>query len=261
MTPAQIMRVTAPSLWVFEAPDPRSRVTTQFLFGEQVTILDTQESWVKAKASRDGYEGWVAKAALAAANDDAAPTHVVTAPSALVYGEPDFHGAPILSLPMNAAVCASQQEDTPPHAFLELQQGGFIPTQQVSADPTARDPVAIAKLFLGTPYGWGGRTRDGIDCSGLVQQSLWACGQDSPRDSGDQWAGLGKALGPNDVPRQGDLVFFPGHVGFYLEGERLLHANATHMRCTIDPLSDVIAWVAREHDSPITGFKRLDFLG
>lgn len=257
-TPAPVMRVSSPSLWVFEAPDPRSRTSTQLLFGEEVTILDTHQSWVKTKASRDGYEGWAAKAALA--EPGTTPTHIVTAPSALVYSEPDFHGAPILSLPMNAAVCASEREDSALRAFMELQQGGFIPAQQVSAGPAATDPVAIAKLFLGTPYGWGGRTLDGIDCSGLVQQSLWACGHDCPRDSGDQWDSLGTALEPDDVPRQGDLVFFPGHVGFYLDGERLLHANATHMRCTIDPLSDVIAWVAKEHDTPLTGFKRVGAL-
>lgn len=251
------MRVTSPSLWVFEAPDARSRASSQLLLGEDVSILGTHESWAQAKAARDGYEGWVAKAALAPAPEDEAPTHWVSTPSALVYAEPDFHGAPISSLPMNAALCAAQRDGAGSQRFMALRQGGFIPVQQVSQGPFATDPVAIAMLFLGAPYGWGGRTREGIDCSGLVQQSLWACGLECPRDSGDQWASLGTALGPSDMPRQGDLVFFPGHVGFYLEGERLLHANATHMRCTIDPLSDVIDWVAKDHEAPLTGFKRL----
>ena len=44
-----------------------------------------------------------------------------------------------------------------------------------------REPnfVAVAEMFLHAPYLWGGRTSEGIDCSGLVQAALTAAG--SPR--------------------------------------------------------------------------------
>lgn len=256
--PNNTMRVSHASVWMFEHPDARSQITTQLLFGEHVMVLKTSDTWAYARAQRDGYEGWVAQSALTHTIAGDAPTHHITAPSALVYSAPDFHGAPLFSLPMNAAIVA-QQLDDPIAAFVALKTSGFIPVQQVApiVGMGARDPVAIAKLFLGTPYAWGGRTFDGIDCSGLVQQCLWACGLPCARDSGDQWASLGRVLAADETPLQGDLVFFPGHVGFYLEGGKLLHANATHMRCTIDPLEDVISWVSKDHDAPLTGFKRV----
>ncbi len=53
------------------------------------------------------------------------------------------------------------------------------------------DPVAVAALFLGTPYLWGGNSRDGIDCSGLVQAALLACGIACPGDSDLQAKAVG----------------------------------------------------------------------
>ncbi len=43
------------------------------------------------------------------------------------------------------------------------------------------DWVAVAERFSETPYLWGGRTSEGIDCSGLVQTALMAAGITSPR--------------------------------------------------------------------------------
>src|SRR5205085_5297985 len=56
------------------------------------------------------------------------------------------------------------------------------------------DWAGVAERFLGAPYLWGGRESLGLDCSGLVQQALNACGLACPRDA-DQQAGLGREIG------------------------------------------------------------------
>ena len=57
-----------------------------------------------------------------------------------------------------------------------------------------KDFVAVAERFLGTPYLWGGKTSLGLDCSGLVQVALSACGIACPRDSDMQETALGTPI-------------------------------------------------------------------
>ena len=54
----------------------------------------------------------------------------------------------------------------------------------------ATNPVEVSKLFLNSPYLWGGNTSLGIDCSGLIQVSMLLCGLNCPGDSDQQLAEL-----------------------------------------------------------------------
>ncbi len=56
------------------------------------------------------------------------------------------------------------------------------------------DFVSVAERFLGVPYLWGGKTALGVDCSGLVQISLAACGIEVPRDTDVQAREIGARL-------------------------------------------------------------------
>lgn len=75
-----------------------------------------------------------------------------------------------------------------------------------SAGKEASSVVKAAYKFLGTPYKYGGTTRSGLDCSGLVINSFEAIGFQMPRMSREQ-ASKGKEVRLKDV-REGDLVFF-----------------------------------------------------
>lgn len=103
------------------------------------------------------------------------------------------------------------------------------------------DPVALAEAMLGMPYLLGARGGAGIDCSGLVQVTLGATGKSAPRDSDMQAAALGKPRAPGARLRRGDLVFFPGHVGMMIDGERLIHATGFHHQVVIEALDIVTA--------------------
>ncbi len=142
--------------------------------------------------------------------------------------------------------------------FQRIQTGHYIPSQHLMPIKARfSDPVGIADLFLGTPYLWGGCSRWGIDCSGLVQTSLLACGIDCPRDSDQQFAALGEDV-PEDAPLQrGDLVFWRGHVGILSSDTMLLHANAHHMAVAYEPLEEAVERIGAREFGAVTAIRRL----
>ncbi len=89
------------------------------------------------------------------------------------------------------------------------------------------------RLFLGTPYRWGGTTLEGVDCSGLVQTIYKRVyGISLPRTTRQQYE-IGVPLKGSRL-RLGDLVFFRlsrrggvSHVGIYLGEGKFVHASST----------------------------------
>jgi cell wall-associated NlpC family hydrolase len=71
--------------------------------------------------------------------------------------------------------------------------------------------IAKAREFLGSPYLWGGNTKEGIDCSGLMLQAFQAIGHDVPRVAGDQQK-IGKYVEIDELIA-GDLIFFTNKAG------------------------------------------------
>lgn len=237
---------------------PNAQAVSTLLFGEPVVWLDGAGSGENPRLCQsliDGYKGYLKTGSATAMN--AKPTHRVTALSSHAYSAPDIKSPVSARLPMGAMVAVSEGEET--GRFLLLTSGAFVLKQHVQPVGThATDPVKEAEVFIGAPYLWGGRSADGIDCSGLIQMTLARCGMRTLRDSGSQFKSIGELLPEGVKPGRGDLAFFPGHVGWMVSETHLLHANATHMAVTIDPLDDVIRWVASETDQPpFTGFRRL----
>ena len=71
--------------------------------------------------------------------------------------------------------------------------------------------IATARSYYGTPYKFGGTTRIGIDCSGLLYQSFSAIDVQLPRSSNEQ-SQFGPAVRPKEL-QKGDLVFFGARRG------------------------------------------------
>jgi len=113
----------------------------------------------------------------------------------------------------------------------------------------------VAERFLGTPYLWGGKTNYGLDCSGLVQVALTACGIPCPRDSDMQERTLGAPVDVKSL-RRGDLVFWNGHVAIVGDQATFVHANAFHMAVAIEPTVEAIARIAAAGMN-VTSVKRL----
>lgn len=82
--------------------------------------------------------------------------------------------------------------------------------------------VSSAASYLGVPYVWGGTSRSGVDCSGLVFLAHKAVGISVARYSGTLGS-RGKAISASEA-QPGDVVCYSGHVGIYVGGGQMIHA-------------------------------------
>ncbi|MET0251347.1 MAG: C40 family peptidase [Novosphingobium sp.] len=118
--------------------------------------------------------------------------------------------------------------------------------------PDGTEPAASAENLVGTPYVWGGRGGEGVDCSGMIQTIFARAGHALPRDSDQQAASAGTLLGADDPLARGDLVFFPGHVGILRDPGTLIHASLERGRVVVEQLAEVI-----DRKGPVSTVRRV----
>ena len=243
-TEGEALRVAMPLVDLLAAPGgARER---QLALGEGFTVVDRDQGHAFGFAGKDGYCGWLPEAALGTAP---APTHWVASVGTHLYPEPRSSSRELGALGMGAQVEVLRRVDK----WAETPVG-FVPASHLRAiGDWLDDPVAVAEGFLGAPYLWGGNSRAGIDCSGLVQGAFAACGIGLPGDSDLQAAAGTEVVGPL---RRGGLVFWNGHVALVVGDGRIIHANGFSMSVAYEWLEAAIVRIAAV-EGPVIARRRV----
>ena len=254
-------RIVAPVAPLRRAPRLEAEQLSQLLFGETVEVLDVAEGYAFAQSGRDGYVGYVDADCLDPPSTGSPSAGTASGEADLrvavlrtyAFTEPSIKSLPQGLYSLNALITPQAREGR----FVKARDGGwFIAEHLAPLDRFETDPVAVAERFIGTPSLWGGNESLGLDCSGLVQQVLRACGLACPRDS-DQQMALGIPIDPEAGLMRGDLVFWRGHVGFLADSNALLHANGHHMAVVVEPLDEAIRRIEAAGSGRPTAWRRL----
>jgi cell wall-associated NlpC family hydrolase len=125
--------------------------------------------------------------------------------------------------------------------------GGSSSALPANSADIGQEAVTSAQKYLGVPYLWGGTNpKQGVDCSGLVQDVYAGLGVALPRTSQEQ-ATVGVAVPSLAEAEPGDLVFFPGsdgtaaapgHVGIYIGNGQMIDAPYTGADVRVDPVGN-----------------------
>lgn len=188
----------------------RSEMVTQALFGETFTILEKKDEWTRVQFMLDGYTGWIMR------------LHYLETPK--LY---DTHfslnkkdGIKIkiaknrIHIPMGALIWDIESI----RQILKVDEDYLqIPTVEKNQMTSIKNVLKTAKKYLGTPYLWGGKSTNGIDCSGLMQMAFMLNGYQLPRDAYQQ-AELGTLVDFENA-RKGDVAFFHNESG------RIIHVG------------------------------------
>jgi cell wall-associated NlpC family hydrolase len=232
-----VQEVIAGIVPIRKLPAHDAPLVTEALYGERVTIYETdEEGWAWGQLKSDGYVGYLPAASLLTPKGQ--PTHKVGALRTFMLPGPSVKLPPMDALPLGARVAVARQEES----FAVTLAGGYVPRRHlVPLAANEIDFVAVAERFIGTPYLWGGKSV--LDCSGLTQVAITACGLACPRDSDMQEAAIGAPANLAEI-RRGDLLFWKGHVAIARSATSLVHANAFHMAVAIEPVAEAIARIS-----------------
>ncbi len=217
--------------------DKTSELETQCLFGENVSLLEEKNDWGYCKCELDNYYGWIRLSELGeVVNSD----YKINTSLTHVYSEPDIKSNILNSLYFNSKISIIKKYKNWSKVSINKNDGYIYNRHITKLNNVDIDFVKTSKLFLNTPYLWGGKSCLGIDCSGLIQIVLQSAGIEIPRNTSEQHSFISEELIEVEKIEESCLIFWEGHVGLSINKNQIIHSNAYHMSVIIESIEDAI---------------------
>ncbi len=202
----------------------RSEQVSQLLFGEICELLERTKDFSRVRVLFDDYEGWCQTTQLekteAEIFDKSSRLAGGWVNTVIINDEP-------MNVPFGSSLTFLEDEGLAKQYNMEYE-GSFInpAKNEISISLIKK----ITRIFLNTPYLWGGRSVFGIDCSGFTQLVFTCLNISLPRDAYQQATQGEEVKSLNDV-KSGDIAFFDNeagrisHTGILLDSNTIIHAS------------------------------------
>ena len=209
-------------------PSIKSEILSQILYGEKFKILKKKKNWFKVKTDFDNYVGFIKRSKF---YDNFNPSLKIFKSKSKIFKKKNnkfFLTNKFLYFASGITVLKEEKK------YVEFEKNKWIKkTDTKKYVHTNKNFTKIMKLFLNSKYSWGGKTSDGIDCSGLIQIFFYYNRIFFPRDTKDQIKYCRKKQNGNI--KKGDMIFWKGHVGINLSKSKLIHAYGPKKKVLIMP--------------------------
>ena len=238
---------------LYDKPEDHQIIIDEGLYGMEAEILEKGEKFWKIRMEYN-YEGYVRKEHILEGNWAEGKKLRVLKNQIAIMDKPDVTSVMLETVTRGGVIvkppaCEADAELKPGWIRVLLADGtegftkesfvtDYIPLSFEKPEPAeGEDPeewetklreslVDAALGYQGTTYRWGGKSPQGIDCSGLCSMAYLLNGIKIYRDAAIKPGFPMKEI-PVENMKRGDLVMFKGHVAMYLGGERKLYIHST----------------------------------
>lgn len=259
--------ITEPAVWLYE--ENKRDISDQLFMGWAVGIFKEKDGWLEI-VTHYGYTGCLKKEGLLFCTqehlrkrDGSAQTVFFCRAFTDVMEEPTVHSKILLTLSRGSfATALSEVKNGYRRIRLANGREGYVPcisyecrkdsdgylydaapwtwflrqTRNVCLENAFRRRlVESAESYLGTQYRWGGKSAEGLDCSGLTFMCYQMNGILIYRD-----AKIKEPFPVRQIPIEevlpGDLLYFPDHIAMYIGNHKYIHvtANEKSFGCVIN---------------------------
>ncbi len=207
---------------IYKKPSIKSEVSSQIIYGEKIRIIENKKKWIKIKALKDNYYGYIKKEKLKKDLKIISKTYKLKTRIYSQNGQKNF-------LTFNSRLPVINKKKN----FIEFEKGKWVKEKDLKPiNHKEKNFIKVFNYFKNCRYEWGGKSYKGIDCSALIQLFYLYNNKFFPRDTKDQ---VTFKKGKKKVIEfsKGDIIYWKGHVAVCLNKNELIHAYGPRKKVLI----------------------------
>ena len=239
------------SLKIYKDNSVKSEVVSEMLYGEKFKILKKTKNLLYIKTTYDNYLGYIKKNHF---YTEFKPTHKVSVLRSIIFKNPYKKNNKIKKyLPFGSRIKKISENNN----FLQFKKNGWIKKKDVKKNNfVEKNLIKIIKYFINVKYVWGGKTFNGIDCSGLLQIFFQFNNKFIPRDTKDQIKFFKKNISGSRL-KKNNLIFWKGHVAICINSHYLIHAYGPKKKVLIMNIPKTIKEIEKNAKLKVKGKKKI----